>query len=270
MITGKGGHGAEGLAKPRRALEPKQIAHSGPDDWREAVREQFDRGAGCHQIRQPFPGRDEVKAAVEPRWGCASACTVRKRFLAWAVRRGVDCIEHPLRTEEIIQLMAQRGNCSPLSVRLFIFERKAAFSARLRASLSRSGNLELVRKKDAGAGIKIGVALLNCSTLTVCCCLILISWSQKLFVSKATASGNAGGRDQTEARLRIGDKLGTWNQTGWRRCVVIDGKPISSWTILPKLIIMSTDGVDCKSLPVASSFRVRAEKTAHQKPTEVK
>lgn len=58
LITGTGGHGAED-----DSLGPAIREASGPDDWREAVREQFKRGADLIKLASHF-SQEEVKAAV--------------------------------------------------------------------------------------------------------------------------------------------------------------------------------------------------------------
>jgi len=63
LITGTDGHGAEGLDQTSSLYGVIREA-SGPDDWREAVREQFKRGADVIKLASHF-SREEVAAAVE-------------------------------------------------------------------------------------------------------------------------------------------------------------------------------------------------------------
>jgi len=63
VITGTGGHGAEGLG-PTHILYGAVREASGPHDFREAVREQFKRGADLIKLASHF-SRDEVRAAVD-------------------------------------------------------------------------------------------------------------------------------------------------------------------------------------------------------------
>src|SRR5262249_30131464 len=58
LITGRNGHGAEGYG-PNSPLQGAVRVASGPDDWREAVREQFEKGADVIKIASHF-SRAEV------------------------------------------------------------------------------------------------------------------------------------------------------------------------------------------------------------------
>ena len=78
---------------------------SGADDWRKAVREQFDRGADFIKVGSHF-SRDEIRAAVDEAHalGLKITCDCETFYIDWAVDAGVDMIEHPLpRTDEVIQ-----------------------------------------------------------------------------------------------------------------------------------------------------------------------
>src|SRR5439155_13196851 len=84
---------------------------SGPDDWRQAVREQFHKGADVIKLGSHFSA-EEVKAAVTEAHELGLKVTVDAEtfYIQRAVEAGADTIEHPLpRSEETIQLMAKKG-----------------------------------------------------------------------------------------------------------------------------------------------------------------
>jgi imidazolonepropionase-like amidohydrolase len=84
---------------------------SGPDDWREAVREQFKRGADVIKLASHY-SREEIAAAVDEAHalGLKVAVDAETFYIQWAVEAGADTIEHPLpRTDETIRLMAEKG-----------------------------------------------------------------------------------------------------------------------------------------------------------------
>jgi imidazolonepropionase-like amidohydrolase len=116
LITGTGGH-ADELFIQRTApdFDGSMIrVANGPDEWREAVRTQFKRGADWIKIASHFD-EDEVQMAVKEAHQRGLRITVDSEnvFTDMAVRAGVDCVEHPLpRSDETIKLMAARGIAS--------------------------------------------------------------------------------------------------------------------------------------------------------------
>ena len=116
LITGTGGH-ADELFIQRTApdFEGSMIrTANGPDEWREAVRTQFKRGADWIKIASHFD-EDEVRMAVQEAHQLGLRITVDSEnvFTDMAVRAGVDCVEHPLpRSDETVKLMAARGIAS--------------------------------------------------------------------------------------------------------------------------------------------------------------
>ncbi|MEP7344625.1 MAG: amidohydrolase family protein, partial [Gemmatimonadaceae bacterium] len=109
LITSIGGHGAEGESPLVRGGSIVQV--TGPDQWRAAVRDMFNRGADAIKVASHF-SREEIKAAVDEAHalGLKITCDCETFYIQWAVEAGVDMIEHPLpRTDETIRLMAQKG-----------------------------------------------------------------------------------------------------------------------------------------------------------------
>jgi len=161
FITSTGGHGAEGIDPDILVPKSTRLAE-GPDQWRQAVREQFNRGADLIKVGSHF-SREEVKAAVEEAHalGLKVACDAETFYIQWAVEAGADVIEHPLpRTDETIQLMARKGTESvpTLVPYSYIFDQWGGYfgSTSRRFTFSKEANHEVLRRMKR-AGIKMGI-----------------------------------------------------------------------------------------------------------------
>ncbi len=162
LITATGGHGAEGLSS-RSQLYGAVREASGPDDWREAVRENFKNGADFIKTRQPFfAGRDSRRGR---RGACSRASSdgrmPRLSTSAGRSRRECDSVEHPLpRTDEVIEMMAaKRVHSVPTLIPYsYIFNLSGGYyeSTSRRFSFSKEANLDVLRRMKK-AGIKMGV-----------------------------------------------------------------------------------------------------------------
>jgi imidazolonepropionase-like amidohydrolase len=167
LISGRAGHGAEVDLEGSRPL-PSIREAAGPDDWREAVREQFRKGADVIKISSHF-SEAEVKAAVEEahELGLKVTADAETFYIERAVRAGVDMIEHPLpRSDETIRLMAEKGVQSDptLIPYLIIFRSSGGYfgSTSRRFTFSAEANLATVKKmKDAGVTLGIGTDLVT-------------------------------------------------------------------------------------------------------------
>jgi imidazolonepropionase-like amidohydrolase len=167
VISGKGGHGAEVDIEAGKPLPASREA-SGPDDWREAVREQFRKGADFIKVTSHYTD-EEIKAAVDEAHdlGLKITADAETFYIERAVRAGIDMIEHPLpRTDETIRLMAEKKVESdptliPYSI---IFRLLGGYygSTSRRFTFSDSANVAVVRKmKDAGITLGIGTDLVS-------------------------------------------------------------------------------------------------------------
>jgi imidazolonepropionase-like amidohydrolase len=161
LITATGGHGAEGLT-PRSQLYGAIREASGPDDWREAVRENFKNGADFIKIASHF-SEAEIRAAIEEAHALGLRVTVDAEtfYIGWAVEAGVDSVEHPLpRTDEVIQMMADKRvrSVPTLIPYSYIFDLSGGYfgSTSRRFSFSNDANLDVLRRMRK-AGIKMGV-----------------------------------------------------------------------------------------------------------------
>lgn len=165
LITGTGGHAAEKLSPVSHHLGKVREA-SGPDDWRNAAREMFKRGADVIKVASHF-SRDEIAAIVDEAHtlGLKVMCDAETFYIHWAVEAGVDSIEHPLpRTDEAIALMAERGTQSvptliPYAIIMDQFNGYFGSTSR-RFTFSKDANLDVLRRmKKAGVIIGVGTDL---------------------------------------------------------------------------------------------------------------
>ena len=166
IVNAPGGHSSEGMGSaPDQGVF--RIA-SGSDDWRKAVREQFDRGADFIKVGSHF-SRDEIKAAVEEAHalGLKITCDCETFYIDWAVDAGVDMIEHPLpRTDEVIQKMAAKGVASDptLVPYMYIFDDDGGYfgSTSRRFTFGKEANLDVLRRlKKAGVTLGVGTDLVT-------------------------------------------------------------------------------------------------------------
>jgi imidazolonepropionase-like amidohydrolase len=246
FITAPGGHSAEG-----EGSAPDQGATrlaNGADDWRQAVREQFDRGADFIKVGSHF-SREEIRAAVEEAHalGLKITCDCETFYIDWAVDAGVDMIEHPLpRTDEVIKKMAARGvEADPTLVPYdIIFEDNGGYfgSTSRRFTFSREANLQMLRKLRE-AGIKLGVAT-----------DLVSDWYLRLpapYIAELTNFVRAGfsiaealvNATKTNAELLdMDDKLGTLEAGKLADVVVVNGQPDQRLEDLAKIEWVIRDG----------------------------
>ncbi len=247
FITSTGGHSAEGL-DPDKPVPANTRVAEGPDQWRQAVREQFDRGADLIKIGSHF-SREEVKAAVEEAHalGLKVGCDAETFYIQWAVEAGVDVIEHPLpRTDETIRLMAQMGTeaVPTLVPYAIIFDEWGGYygSTSRRFTFSKEANLEVLRRMKR-AGIKMGIGT-----------DLVTNWFRYLptpYITELTNFVQAGytisealvtaTRTNSEI-LDMSDKLGTLEPGKLADVAVFDGKPDENLNDLAKVDVVIRDG----------------------------
>ena len=166
LITGIGGHGAEGNPVTAPKFPDATIYEaSGADGFREAVRVQFKKGADLIKLSSHFTF-EEVQAAVEEAHALGIKVTVDSEtiYTERAVRAGADCIEHPLpRSDETIEMMARKGICADLTLVPYQYINAMGgynFSTSRRFTLTDEANFAMARKlNEAGVTIGIGTDL---------------------------------------------------------------------------------------------------------------
>ncbi len=247
LITATGGHGAESPG----ALDPLASSvrqANGPDDWRAAVREQFQRGADLIKIASHF-SRDEVKAAVEEAHalGLKVTCDCETFYLQWAVEAGVDSIEHPLpRQDETIRLMAQKGveAVPTLIPYLIIFDQSGGYfgSTSRRFTFSKEANLNLVRQMKQ-AGIKMGIGTDLVSNWFRYLPEPYIAELKQFILAGYTPPEALIAATRISAEiLDMGDKLGTLEPGKLADVVIIDGQPDVNLDDLRRVDLVIRDG----------------------------
>jgi imidazolonepropionase-like amidohydrolase len=247
LITGTGGHGAEGLSASA-ALNGAIREASGPDDWREAVREQFKNGADVIKIASHF-AKAEVAAAVEEAHalGIRVTCDCETFYIEWAVDAGVDMIEHPLpRTDETIRKMAAKGVASiPTVVPYdYIFDAAGGYwgSTSRRFAFSKAANVEMIRRlKRAGVVIGVGTDL-------------VVDWFRFLpepYITELSHLVEAGftpaealvaATKTNAALLDLSDRLGTLEPGKLADVLVVRGTPDANLGDLANVDLVVTNG----------------------------
>jgi imidazolonepropionase-like amidohydrolase len=247
FIAATGGHSAEG-EEPGPVMPIGTRIAEGPVQWRQAVREQFNRGADLIKIGSHF-SREEVKAAVEEAHalGVKVACDAETFYIQMAVEAGVDVIEHPLpRTDETIRLMAQKGTeaVPTLVPYALIFDESGGYfgSTSRRFTFSKEANLEVLRRmKRAGVRMGIGTDLVT-------------NWFRYLplpYITELKYFVQAGytipealvAATKTNAEiLDMSDKLGTLEPGKLADVAVFDGKPDENLDDLAHVDIVLRDG----------------------------
>jgi len=247
LITGTGGHAAESLSP----LSPNYGSireASGPDDWRQAVREQFKRGADVIKLASHF-SRAEVAAAVEEAHSLGLKATVDAEtfYIQWAVEAGIDSVEHPLpRSDETIQLMARKGTAAvpTLIPYIYIFDQNGGYfgSTSRRFTFSKEADLEMLRRLKR-AGIKLGVGtdlILNWfrympdAYITELKHFVMAGYSVPEALVAATKTNSE--------ILDMDDRLGTIEPGKLADVLVLDGKPDADLNDLAKVDIVIRDG----------------------------
>jgi imidazolonepropionase-like amidohydrolase len=247
IITGLGGHGDDVVGPPDKAGAPYRVA-SGPDDWREAVREQFKRGADVIKVASHF-SREEVAAAVEEAHalGLRITCDCETFYIDWAVAAGVDMIEHPLpRSEEAIRAMASRGVASipTLIPYIYIFDLWGGYfgNSSRRFTFSKAANLEMLRKLKA-AGITLGVGTdLVVDWFRFLPAPYITELEQFVAVGFTPAEALQAATRTNATLLDMGDRLGTLEAGKLADLLVVKGEPDKQLRDLANVDLVIRDG----------------------------
>lgn len=247
FITSTGGHGVDGVDPDATRSKAMRVAE-GPDQWRQAVREQFARGADLIKIGSHF-SREEVRASVEEAHalGLRVVADAETFYIQWAVEAGVDDIEHPLpRTDETIRLMAEKGTVAvpTLVPYAYIFDQLGGYfgSTSRRFSFSHEENLEVLRRMKR-AGIKMGIGTDLVTDWYRYLPLPYIAELKYFVQAGYTVPEALTAATKTNAEiLDMADKLGTLEPGKLADVTVIDGKPDQNLDDLAKVDLVIRDG----------------------------
>jgi imidazolonepropionase-like amidohydrolase len=247
FITGTGGHAAEGLDAHAPGYGTIREA-SGPDDWREAVREQFKRGADFIKIGSHY-SFEEVAAAVDEAHALGLKITADAEtfYVTSAVEAGVDMIEHPLpRTDEAIRMMAEAGieAVPTLIPYIYIFDLAGGYygSTSRRFTFSKEDNLNVLRRMRE-AGIKMGIGTDLVSDWFLYLPHAYISELRQFIAVGYTPEEALVTATRTNAELLdMADKLGTLEPGKLADVLVVDGRPDRDIADLEKVDLVVRDG----------------------------
>ena len=248
FITAEGGHSTENTPDEMIRMMGATRLASGPDEWRQAVREQFHKGADVIKLGSHFSA-EEVKAAVAEAHELGLKVTVDAEtfYIQRAVEAGADTIEHPLpRSEETIQLMAKKGVAADPTLIPYqiIFEEWGGYfgSTSRRFTFSKDANLEML-KRLRKAGIKCGVGT-----------DLILHWYRympgpyirelKNFVEAGWSVPEAlvAATKTNSEILDMDDRLGTLQAGKLADVLVVDGKPDENLDDLAKVDLVIRDG----------------------------
>jgi len=248
FITAEGGHSTENTPDEMIRMMGATRLASGPDEWRQAVREQFHKGADVIKLGSHFSA-EEVKAAVAEAHELGLKVTVDAEtfYIQRAVEAGADTIEHPLpRSEETIQLMAKKGVAADPTLIPYqiIFEEWGGYfgSTSRRFTFSKDANLEML-KRLRKAGIKCGVGT-----------DLILHWYRympgpyirelKNFVEAGWSVPEAlvAATKISSEILDMDDRLGTLQAGKLADALVVDGKPDENLDDLAKVDLVIRDG----------------------------
>ena len=248
LITQTGGHGALhafGPGFPEVANgNPNSMVRvaSGPDQWREAVRIQFAKGADLIKLASEY-SQAEITAAVDEAHSLGLPVTVdsEPHYIDMATKAGGDSIEHPLpRSDAAVELMAKRGIASvPTLVAYRVIQRGSGgyFGSTSRRFELNETTIEAMAAKLRRAGVKMGigldvVALAGTGYLPGSYIDELESFNRIGF-TKAEALVAA---TKTGAEImRMGDRLGTIEPGKLADIIVVDGNPDEDFAALRKV-----------------------------------
>jgi imidazolonepropionase-like amidohydrolase len=248
FITAEGGHSTENTPDEMIRMMGATRLASGPDEWRQAVREQFHKGADVIKLGSHF-SVEEVKAAVAEAHELGLKVTVDAEtfYIQRAVEAGADTIEHPLpRSEETIQLMAKKGVAADPTLIPYqiIFEEWGGYfgSTSRRFTFSKDANLEML-KRLRKAGIKCGVGT-----------DLILHWYRympspyirelKNFVEAGWSVPEAlvAATKTNSEILDMDDRLGTLQAGKLADVLIVDGKPDEDLDDLAKVNLVIQDG----------------------------
>jgi len=247
IISSTGGHGNHGYHMDNPLINAER-AVDGPDQWRKAVREQFNKGADLIKTASHF-SREEIQAAVEEAHALGLKITTDSEafYVQWAVEAGMDCVEHlQPRSDEAIRLMAEKGTQAVPTFVPFMrdLDRRGGSiggGPTGRYTVTRESLMELFRKMKR-AGIKMGIGL-DVGMNTISFPGLYIKELKYFVKGGYTIPEALVAATKTSAEiLDMDDKLGTITPGKLADIIVIDGKPDVNLDDLNNVDLVIRDG----------------------------
>jgi imidazolonepropionase-like amidohydrolase len=214
---------------------------SGPDQWREAVRIQFSKGADLIKLASEYT-QEEITAAVDEAHSLGLPVTVdaETQYIDMAIKAGADSIEHPLsRSDEAVALMAKRGIASvPTLVTYRIIQRSSGgyFGSTSRRFELNEDTIGAMAKKLRRAGVKMGIGLdliVNYPEYMPGAYIDELESFAQIGFTKTEALVAA---TKTSAEImHMGDRLGTIEVGKLADIIVVDGNPDEDFNALRKV-----------------------------------
>jgi imidazolonepropionase-like amidohydrolase len=243
VIVGNGGHGTES-----GDFDATLRLASGPDDWREAVREQFARGADLIKVGSHF-SLAEISAAVDEAHDLGLKVTVDAEtfYIQRAVEAGVDIIEHPLpRSAKTISLMAKNDTESIPTLIPYnhIFDLAGGYwgSTSRRFTFSKEANRKMLRDLKK-AGIKMGIGTdLVADWFRALPAPYIAELQEFVIAGYSVAQALICATRINAEILDMGDKLGTLEPGKMADVIVIDGRPDENLRDLANVELVIRDG----------------------------
>lgn len=247
LITGTGGHGAEGYSI-HHPLYGGIVEASGPDEFRDAVREQFKRGADFIKIASHY-SRQEIAAAVDEAHALGLKVTVDSEtfYTGWAVEAGADTIEHPLpRADEVVRMMADRGTASVPTIITYdyIFNERGSYHSSTSRRFELDGEISramLRQLREAGILIGVGTDLILENYRDLPHAYI---WELEAYVECGFTPAEAliaATRDSARV-LGMDDKLGTLEVGKLADILIVEGDPLTDLGALANVAEVFRDG----------------------------
>lgn len=247
LITQTGGHGALHAVTAAYPEVPNgnpnsmvRIA-SGPDQWREAVRIQFAKGADLIKLASEYT-QEEITAAVDEAHSLGLPVTVdaETQYIDMAIKAGVDSIEHPLpRSDEAVALMAKRGIASvPTLVTYRIIQRSSGgyFGSTSRRFELNEDTIVAMAKKMRQARVKMGIGLdLIVSSPEYMPGAYIDELESYTQIGFTKAEALVAATKTSAEILHMGDRLGTIEVGKLADIIVLDGNPDEDFNAFRKV-----------------------------------
>ena len=248
LITGRGGHGAEGGLQiaPDYPDASIRIA-TGADEWVDAVRHQFHNGADLIKLSSHYTP-EEIKAATDEahRLGLRVTVDAETQYIDMALEAGADCIEHPLpRTDKSIRLMKKNNVFAvPTLVPYQLINQDGGYmgSTSRRFTLTDETIMNTM-KKMRKAGIKMGVATdITASLYKYMQNPYIIEFNNFITAGYSTSEVLVTATKTNAEILGMDDRLGTIEVGKLADIIIVNGRPDESIEDIAKVETVIVNG----------------------------